>query len=135
MEIEIYCIDDESVWFNLLLILTMNSLNVKDQGKSSNQLAFHLPIYTQYLSTLDKVMKTIKINVYQAYKLQVDCLEDSEPDSYQKNAMKEKANELVRLHEAKLEKNENSTIFRANPNSFPDKWSQRYFSDYFNVFE
>ena len=111
----------------------MNSLNVKDQGKSSNQLAFQLPIYTQYLSTLDKVMKTIKINIYQAYKLQVDCLEDSESDSYQKNVMKEKANELVRLHEAKLEKN--SIIFGANPNSFPDKWSQKYFSDYFNVFE
>ena len=32
--------------FNLLQILTMNSLNVKHQGKSSNQLAFHLSIYT-----------------------------------------------------------------------------------------
>ena len=31
---------------NLLQILTMNSLNVKHQGKSSNQLAFHLPAYT-----------------------------------------------------------------------------------------
>ena len=49
--------------------------------------------------------------------------------------MKKKANELVRLHEAKLEKIENSVIFRTNPNSCPDKWSQRYFSDYFNVFE
>ena len=32
--------------FNLLKILTMNSLNVKHQGKSSNQLAFHLSAYT-----------------------------------------------------------------------------------------
>ena len=32
--------------FNLLQILTMNSLDVKHQGKSSNQLAFHLPVYT-----------------------------------------------------------------------------------------
>ena len=31
---------------NLLQILTMNSLNVKHQGKSSNQLAFHLSAYT-----------------------------------------------------------------------------------------
>ena len=31
--------------FNLLKILTMNSLNVKHQGKSSNQLAFHLSAY------------------------------------------------------------------------------------------
>ena len=32
--------------FNLLKILTMNSLNVKHQGKSSNQLVFHLPACT-----------------------------------------------------------------------------------------
>ena len=32
--------------FNLLKILTMNSLNVKHQAKSSNQLAFHLSAYT-----------------------------------------------------------------------------------------
>ena len=31
---------------SLLQILTMNSLNVKHQGKSSNQLAFHLSAYT-----------------------------------------------------------------------------------------
>ena len=32
--------------FNLLQILKMNSLNVKHQGKSSNQLAFYLSAYT-----------------------------------------------------------------------------------------
>ena len=32
--------------FSLLKILTMNSLNVKHQGKSSNQLAFPLSAYT-----------------------------------------------------------------------------------------
>ena len=32
--------------FNLLRILTMNSLNIKHQGKNSNQLAFHLSAYT-----------------------------------------------------------------------------------------
>ena len=31
--------------FNMLQILTMNSLNVKHQGKSFNQLAFHLSAY------------------------------------------------------------------------------------------
>ena len=34
------------VKFSLFQILTMNSLNVKHQGKSSNQLAFHLSAYT-----------------------------------------------------------------------------------------
>ena len=32
--------------FNLLQILTMNSLNVKHQRKNSNQLALHLSAYT-----------------------------------------------------------------------------------------
>ena len=36
--------------------------------------------------------------------MQVDCLKDSEPDSYDKNDTKEKVNELVRLHEAMQEK-------------------------------
>ena len=44
-------------------------------------------------------MKTLKSNLSEAYKVQVDCLEDSESDSYDKKDSKEKANELVRLHE------------------------------------
>ena len=32
--------------YSLLQILTMNSLNVKHQGESCNQSAFHLPAYT-----------------------------------------------------------------------------------------
>ena len=49
---------------------------------------------------LDKVMNSVKSDISEAYKVQIDCLEDSESDSYDKNNMKEKANELVRLHEA-----------------------------------
>ena len=49
---------------------------------------------------LDKIMNTIKSNISEAYKVQADCWEDSESDSYDKNDMKEKVNELVRLHEA-----------------------------------
>ena len=89
----------------------MNSLNVKQQGKSSNQLAFHL-------SALYVFMKTLKSNISEAYKVQVDCLKDSESDSYDKNDMKEKVNNLVRLHEAMQKKTENSIMFRTNPNSY-----------------
>ena len=53
---------------------------------------------------LDKVMNTIKSNISEAYKVQVDCWEDSGSDSYDKNDMKEKTNELVRLHDAMEEK-------------------------------
>ena len=63
-------------------------------------------------------MKTLKSNISEAYKVQVDCLKDSEPDSYDKNDMKEKVNDLVRLHVAMQKKIENSIIFRTNPNSY-----------------
>ena len=63
---------------------------------------------------LDKVMNTLKSGISEAYKVQVDCLEDSKSDSYDKNDMKEKVNELIRLHEAI----KNRIIFRTNPNSY-----------------
>ena len=49
-------------------------------------------------------MKTLKSDISEAYKVQVDCLKDSESDSYNKNDMKEKVNDLVRLHKAMQEK-------------------------------
>ena len=45
-------------------------------------------------------MKTLKSNISEAYKVQGDCLKDSEFDSYNKNDMKKKVNDLFRLHEA-----------------------------------
>ena len=63
-------------------------------------------------------MKTLKGNISEAYKVQVDCLKDSEPAYYDKNDMKEKLNDLVRLHEAMQEKTKNSIIFITNPNSY-----------------
>ena len=43
-------------------------------------------------------------NISEAYKTQVDCLKDFESDSYDKNDMKEKVNDLVRLCKAMQEK-------------------------------
>ena len=60
-------------------------------------------------------MKTLKSNISEALKVQVDCLENSESDSYDKNDMQKKVNVLIRLHE---EMQENSIIFRTNPNSY-----------------
>ena len=51
-----------------------------------------------------KVMITLKNNISEAYKVEVDYLGDLESDSYDKNVMKEKLNELFRLHEAIKEK-------------------------------
>ena len=72
-------------------------------------------------------MKTLKSNI-EAYRVQVDCLKNSEPDSYNKNDMKEKVNDLVRMHEAMQERpkaasySEQIQIFTL----VPDKWSQMY---------
>ena len=45
-------------------------------------------------------MKTLKSDISEAYKVQIHCWKDSETDSYDKNDVKEKVNDLVRLHKA-----------------------------------
>ena len=63
--------------------------------------------------------------------------EYSEPDSYDKNVMKKKVNDLVRLHKAMQEKlkiasySERIQILTL----VPEKWSRIHCSEYFNVFE
>ena len=51
---------------------------------------------------LHAFMKTLRSNISEAHKVQVDCLKDSfeRVCSYDKNDMKENVNDLVRLHEA-----------------------------------
>ena len=75
--------------------------------------------------SLHAFMKTLKSNISEAYKVQVDCLKDSESDSYDKNDMKEKVNDLVRLHEAMQE--ELKTVSYSEQTQIltlvPDKWS------------
>ena len=70
-------------------------------------------------------MKTLKRNTSKACKAQVDCLNNSEPDSYDKNYMKEKVIVLVRLHEATQEKSKIASY--SEPIQIltlvPDKWS------------
>ena len=50
--------------------------------------------------SLHASMKTLNSNISVAYKVQGDCLKNSESDFYDKNDMKEKVNDLIRLHEA-----------------------------------
>ena len=87
--------------------------------------------------SLHRFMKTLKKNISEACKVQADCLKDSWSDSYTKNDINEKVNNLVMLHEATQEK------LKAPSNSeeiqiltfVPDKWSRMYCSESFNVFE
>ena len=80
-------------------------------------------------------MKTLKNNISEAQKVQVDCLNNLESDSYDKNDMQKKVNVLVRLHEAMQEKSKTASY--SEPIQIltlvPDKWSQMYCSEYFNV--
>ena len=64
-------------------------------------------------------------------------MKDSEPDSYDENDMKEKVNDLVRLHKAMQEKLKTASYSEQIQilTLVPDKLSRMYCSEYFNVFE
>ena len=82
-------------------------------------------------------MKTLKSNISEAYKEQVDCLKDSESDSHDKNDMKENVNDLVRLYQTIQEKLKTTSHSEQIEilTSVRDKWYRIYCSEYFNVFE
>ena len=65
-------------------------------------------------------------------------MNNSESDSYDKNDMQKKVNVLIRLHEAMEEKLKTAS-YSESPIQIltlvPDKWSQMYCSEYFNIFE
>ena len=88
-------------------------------------------------ANLHTFMKTLKSDISEAYKAQVDCLKDSEYDSYDKNDMKEKVNDLVRLHKAMQEKLKTASYSEQIQilTLVPEKWSPMYCLEYFDVFE
>ena len=73
-------------------------------------------------------MKTLKSDISEASKVHADCLKDSESDSYDKNDMKEKVNELVRLRKTMQEnlKTESYSQQIEIITLVPDKWSRIY---------
>ena len=59
------------------------------------------PINWDFTNQLTRIYENFnKSNISEAYKVQVDCLKDSESDFYDKYDMKEKIHDVVRLHEA-----------------------------------
>ena len=68
-------------------------------------------------------MNSLKSNISEARKVQVDCLKES--DSCDKNEMKEKVNDVLRLHEAMQEKLKTASYSEQIQilNLVPDKWS------------
>ena len=114
--------------FSLLQILTVNSLIQTPRKKCKSIGVSPVSLHT--------FMETLKSDISEAYKVQVDCLKDSVSDSYDKNDMKEKVNDLIRLHKAMQEKMK-TTSFSEQIQTLtlvPRKWSQMYCSEYLNVF-
>ena len=64
-------------------------------------------------------------------------MNNSQSDSYDKNDMQKKVKVLVRLHEAMQEKLKTASYSEQIQilTLVPDKWSQMYCWEYFNVFE
>ena len=71
-------------------------------------------------------MKILRSNISEADKAQGACLKDSESDSYNKNDIKEKLNDLVRLHEAMQEELKAASYSEQIEilTLVSDKWSQ-----------
>ena len=84
------------------------------------------PINWHFTFQLPCIYENFKEQYFRS--IQSRSLKDSEPDSYDKNDMKEKVNVLVRLHEAMQEELKTASyaeqiqIFTL----LPDKWSQMY---------
>ena len=87
--------------------------------------------------SLHVFMKTLKNNISEAQKVQGDCLNNLESDSYDKNDMQKKVNVLVRLHEAIQEKLKTASYSEPIQilSLVPDKWSRMYCPKHFNIFE
>ena len=82
-------------------------------------------------------MKTLKNDISEAYKVQIDSLKDSESDCYDENDIKEKLNDFVRLHKAIQGKLKTASYSEQIQilTLVPDKWSRIYCSEYFNILE
>ena len=87
--------------------------------------------------SLHAFTKTLNSNISEACKVQVDCLKDSESDSCDKNEMKEKVDDLVRLQEEMQTKLKTTSYSEQIQilTLVPNKWSQMYCPECFNVFE
>ena len=85
-----------------------------------------VPIDCHFICKLTRIYENF--NISEAYIVHVDCLKDSESDSYDKNDMKKKVNDLVRFHEAMQEELKTASYSEQIQilTLVPDKWSQMY---------
>ena len=62
------------------------------------------PVNWHFTCQLTRIYENFKEQYFRSITVQVDCLNNSESDSYDRNDMQKKVNVLVRLHEAMQEK-------------------------------
>ena len=86
---------------------------------------------------LTRIYGNLQSDISEPYKVQFDYLKDSQSDSYYKNDMKEKVNDLVRLHELMQQKLKTSSYSEQIQilTLVPGRRSPMYCSEYSNVFE
>ena len=89
-------------------------------------------------SKLDKVVDKLKNNLSEAYAIEINQMDDSNNEiQIDQVELKEKAEELDRLHNAMREKLKTATYAEKLQilTLVPEKWSRQYCSQYFNVSE
>ena len=97
----------------------------------------NVPINWHFIYQLTRIYENFKEQYYRSIKNSSWLFENSESDSYDKNDMKKKMNDLVRLHKAMQEKLKTASYSDQIQiiTVVPDEWSRMYCSRYFNVFE
>ena len=73
-------------------------------------------------------MKTLKSSISEVKKVPGACLKDSESYTYNKNDIKDKVNDLLRLYEAMQEELKTAAYLEQIqiPTLVPDTWSKLY---------
>ena len=96
------------------------------------------PINWHFTCQPTRIYEKFKEQNFRNIKVQVNCVNNSGSDSYDKNDMQEKVNVLVRLHETMQEKLKTASYsepIESRLTLLPDKWSRMYCSEYFIKFE
>ena len=95
------------------------------------------PINCHFTCHLTRIYENFKEQYFRTIKSQVDCLNNSDSDSYNKNDMQKKVNVLVRLYEAMQKKIKIASYSKPIQilTLAPDKWSQMYCSECFKILE
>ena len=101
-----HCIDDQDK-FQSVIDTDNEFIEYQTPRKKLQSIGISPVSLYAFMKTLkSNISEAYKVesNISEAYKVKADCLKDSESDSYDKNDMKEKVNDLVRLHKAMQEK-------------------------------